>query len=188
MICGSNGAGQRLNTFALVAYIPDPLAQFVDGLRRELVPACPARAHITILPPRPLSADPALAASRVRALLGDFPPFEVEATNVRIFPITDVVHIEVGRGAQELHLLHEALNEGLLAFEEPFDYHPHITLAQDLPSDQVETVFERARRVWAASKPPSRFVLDAATFVQNSLVDIWIDLEEFRLKSVAPVR
>ncbi len=187
MICGSNGAGQRLNAFALVAYIPDPLAQFLDDLRRELVPACVPRAHITILPPRLLSSDPALAASRARALLGDFGPFEVEAADVCIFPTTDVVYIEVGRGAEELRRLHDTLNAGPLAFEEPFDYHPHITLAQDLSSDQAEVVLERARQAWSASKHPNRFVLKAATFVQNALPNIWVDLEEFRLKAITPV-
>ena len=31
-------ADERLNVFALVIYIPDPLGQFLDDLRRELVP------------------------------------------------------------------------------------------------------------------------------------------------------
>jgi len=31
-------AEQRLNVFALVIYIPDPLGRFLDDLRRELVP------------------------------------------------------------------------------------------------------------------------------------------------------
>ena len=35
---------ERMNLFALVVYIPDPLAKFLDDLREELVPAaCRAR-------------------------------------------------------------------------------------------------------------------------------------------------
>jgi 2'-5' RNA ligase len=188
MICGSNGAGRRLNAFALVSYIPDPLAQFLDNLRLELVPACLPHAHVTILPPRPISTEPAFAASHARALIQDFPPFDVEAGDVNIFPATEVVYLEIGRGREELLRLHEALNAGPLVFKEPFDYHPHITLAQDVPPDEVEEVLGRARQAWAATRHARRFTLDMATFVQNALADVWIDLEEFRLGAVTPVR
>ena len=39
----------RINSFALVTYIPEPLAGFLDRLRQELVPNCFLRAHATIL-------------------------------------------------------------------------------------------------------------------------------------------
>ena len=48
---------QTVGHFALVAYIPDPLASFLDNLRLELTPACKPHAHVTILPPRPLHDD-----------------------------------------------------------------------------------------------------------------------------------
>ena len=48
---------QTLSQFALVAYIPDPLGRFLDDLRVELTPDCKPRAHVTILPPRPLCDD-----------------------------------------------------------------------------------------------------------------------------------
>ena len=44
-----------VNSYALVSYIPDPLRRFLDDLRRELVPGCVPAAHVTVLPPRPLS-------------------------------------------------------------------------------------------------------------------------------------
>jgi len=33
-------AWDRINSFALVSYIPEPLAGFLDRLRQELVPNC----------------------------------------------------------------------------------------------------------------------------------------------------
>ena len=50
-------AEQRLNVFALVIYIPDPLGRFLDDLRTELVPGCNPHAHVSVLPPRPLAVD-----------------------------------------------------------------------------------------------------------------------------------
>ena len=48
---------QRLNIYALVIYVPAPLGRFLDDLRRELVPTYKPRAHVSVLPPRPLAGD-----------------------------------------------------------------------------------------------------------------------------------
>jgi len=59
-------AWDRINSFALVSYIPEPLAGFLDRLRQELVPDCFLRAHVTILPPRPICSPPGEAWDLVR--------------------------------------------------------------------------------------------------------------------------
>ncbi|HEY0801803.1 MAG TPA: hypothetical protein VGD54_13230, partial [Steroidobacteraceae bacterium] len=39
--------------YGVVAYVTNPVGQFVESLRRELRPALPrSEAHLTILPPR----------------------------------------------------------------------------------------------------------------------------------------
>src|ERR1022692_1327638 len=91
-------AEQRLNVFALVIYIPDPLGRFLDDLRRELVPGCSPHAHVTILPPRPISTTPQAAIEAVRSRIHDFAPFEIEAALVEVFSETDVVYLRLGRG------------------------------------------------------------------------------------------
>ena len=60
-------------------------------------------------------------------------PFDVELTEIGIFPVTNVVYVEVGEGAAELERMHRAMNTGPLGFKEPFPYHPHVTLAQEIP-------------------------------------------------------
>src|SRR5450432_1462898 len=92
----------RLNVYALVIYIPDPLGRFLDDLRRELAPSCNPHAHVSVLPPRPLGVDWQVAGEQVRGLTDTQPPFAVELAEVRIFPVTDVIYIEVGAGALEL--------------------------------------------------------------------------------------
>ena len=47
-------------------------------------------------------------------------PFDVELESMRIFPVTNVIYIEVGAGASQLHYLHDSINRGALEFEEPF--------------------------------------------------------------------
>src|SRR5580692_4864485 len=127
---------ERLNIFALVIYIPDPLGRFLDDLRRKLVPGCNPHAHVSLLPPRPLAVDWPVASNQVRDVLNRWTPFEVELASVEIFPVTDVIYIEVGRGAAELRRIHEAMNAGSLEFQDPFPYHPHITLAQELSAEK----------------------------------------------------
>ena len=57
--------------FALVSYIPDPLGAFLDDLRLKLAPKCKPHAHITILPPRPICAEPHIAIQEIRSLAAD---------------------------------------------------------------------------------------------------------------------
>jgi 2'-5' RNA ligase len=172
---------ERLNVFALVVYIPGPLGKFLDDLRRELVPSYNPHAHVSLLPPRPLAVDWRLASDQTRALMDRWPPFDIELTGIEIFPVTDVIYIEVGAGAAELRRMHEALNAGALKFQDPFPYHPHITLAQELPGDRVAAIGELARLRWREYRGPRSCRVEQAVFVQNTLHDCWIDLAEYAL-------
>src|SRR5579864_6084610 len=88
-------AEERLNVFALVIYIPDALGRFLDDLRRELVPHYNPHAHVSVLPPRPLGVDWQAASEEARALVEAWPPFDVELTELQVFPVTDVIYLEV---------------------------------------------------------------------------------------------
>lgn len=183
MASSSNGA-DRINLFALVVYIPDPLATFLDRLRKELVPGCLPRAHVTILPPRPLAVNVNSAVDAARGKVSGFPAFEIAAGDIEIFPGTDVIHIDINEGEPELREMHRALNKGALAFDEPYPYHPHITLAQNVAPDRVQPLYERACEPWAAFRHSRRFRAERAVFVQSTVACTWVDLEEFRLGGV----
>jgi hypothetical protein len=73
---------ERLNVFALVTYIPGPLGQFLDDMRRKLVPGCNPHAHVSLLPPRPLAVDWPVASEQVRRILNSWNPFEIELTGI----------------------------------------------------------------------------------------------------------
>jgi 2'-5' RNA ligase len=174
-------AWDRINSFALVSYIPEPLAGFLDRLRQELVPNCFLRAHVTILPPRPISSTPEAAWEIVRTLAPRFAPFDVEMTQLEVFPVSDVIHIGIGRGREEMERMHDELNVGGLKFAEPYPYHPHITLAQDLKGDEVDELARVARTRWAEYAQPKTFRVDKVFFVQNTRRKQWLDLGESAL-------
>jgi 2'-5' RNA ligase len=174
-------AWDRINSFALVGYIPEPLAGFLDRLRQELVPNCFLRAHVTILPPRPICSSPEEAWDTIQSLVPLFRPFEVELTQVRVFPVSDVLYVEIGRGNEELRNMHYGLNADGLFCHEPYSYHPHVTLAQNLKGDEVDELARVARARWNECKLPKRFHVEKAVFVQNTRRNCWLDLGESTL-------
>src|SRR5271169_6503851 len=131
-------AWDRVNSFALVSYIPEPLAGFLDQLRQELVPNCFLRAHVTILPPRPICSSPEAAWEMVRTHVPLFQPFDVEMTRLEVFPVSDVIYVELGQGRDEMLNMHDALNAEGMFCHEHYPYYPHVTLAQDLKADEVD--------------------------------------------------
>lgn len=170
---------ERLNVFALVIYVPHPLGEFLDDLRRELVPHYNPHAHVSVLPPRPLADDWHTASAQVQALSNSWRPFDVELRDIEIFPVTNVIYIGVGSGAAELRGMHEATNTDTLAFDEPFIYHPHVTLAQEIPHDRVKEVHELALCRWKEFRGKRSFRAERAVLVQNTLSDRWLDLAGF---------
>jgi len=174
-------AADRINSFALVCYIPDPLAGFLDRLRQELVPTCFLRAHVTILPPRPISCSPEQAWKVIQALTPGFRPFEIELTSVEVFPVSDVIYIGISTGSKELREMNAALNVAGLCFRESFAYIPHVTLAQDLQSDEVDELARVAHIRWSECSFPKKFPVNKVLFVQNTRWNQWIDLGESNL-------
>jgi len=177
---GSVPAEEWLNVFALVSYIPAPLGEFLDDLRRELVPHDDPRAHVSLLPPRPLAGEWRLAWAEVCRTLQPRAAFDVELTGIRMFPVTDVIYLDVGAGARELREIHTAMNSNSLAFQEPFAYHPHVTLAQDLSHRDVAEALQLAERRWGEFRGPRSFHAERAVFVKNTISDRWLDLAEYR--------
>jgi 2'-5' RNA ligase len=174
---GCKGAGNAINSFALISYLPDPLGGFLNSLRCELVPRCMARTHVTVLPPRPLTAGlPEAVWQDLSASLENFPPFRVELTSIEVFPGTNVIYLSIGAGYRELERMHAALNHGALQFAEPYEYHPHVTLAQQLLPEEVELAAARARSRWREFPYSHGFMVDRLTFVQNTVENRWEDL------------
>jgi 2'-5' RNA ligase len=187
MSCGEDGA-VPINCFALVTYIPEPLGGFLDRLRRDLIPGCLPRAHVTILPPRPVLAPTADAVAKLNQWIAELEAFEIEAREVEVFENTSVIHIGLGKGREELQWIHTQLNADPLEFSEPFPYHPHITLAQDFDAEQVPRLLEEAKRHWAQYAGPRTFPVETITFVQNTTQNRWIDLARWSLGAVPTVR
>jgi hypothetical protein len=177
-------AGQRPSLYALVIYLPPPLGGFLDDLRLEMVPGCNPHAHVSVLPPRPLPLAPEQGIAESRRIVAGFPPFDIELGQIEVFPQTEVIYISVERGTEQLRRMHGALNQGALAFEEPFEYHPHVTLGQELEPGKAEPLRELAARRWGEFPGSHTFRAERAVFVRNTHGRLWTDLADGPLLAV----
>lgn len=186
MGCGPDGT-DPINSFALVSYIPGKLGDFITRLRQELVQTCVARSHVSILPPRPLKDmnTASIAAEQLRATIPAFAPFELEMPTISVFEQTGVIYCDIGRGRDQLIQLHEAMNKNVLFFDEPFNYHPHVTLVQGLTAADLPKFFAEVQDQWRKAPPPTVWI-EQVTFVQNTVANVWIDLEDCELRGLVP--
>jgi 2'-5' RNA ligase len=173
----------RIDSYALVAYIPEPLAGFLNRLRRELVPSCYLQAHVTVLPPRKLPASAETGWRQVRDAAAIFDPFHLELGDIEVFPGTNVIYIGIRKGESRLVQMHQLMNRAGLWFPEPYEYHPHVTLAQEIDPERVDEMCRLARLRWREFSYGRRFPVETITFVQNTRQNIWVDLGECRLGS-----
>lgn len=170
-------------TYAIVVYLHGPVAQFVNGLRLQLDREHSGKAaHVTILPPRPLVISEGAALEEARTRLADWYPFEVEINGVGNFlPVNGVVYLQLGWGSDPLRILHDTLNQGHLRYRGPFDYVPHITIAQDMDEPRTRALIEQVSQELARYDGPRRFLVETCTFVRQSPSGDWIDLAELQL-------
>jgi len=110
------------------------------------------------------------------------PSFQVGLAEVEMFPVTDVVYLALRDGRDCVESLHHELNSELLSFNEPFPFHPHITLAQQMPPGQAPDALELARRRWREWRGGRSFAVDHLTFVRNANCDTWETVSEHPLQ------
>jgi 2'-5' RNA ligase len=176
----------EISQYALVAYVPDPLGSYLDGLRAELAPSMnPGRSHVTLLQPRPLAGDPAGVWSRLQRSTRDFSSFEIDATGVDTFDESGVVYLSIGSGSRELEQMHLRLNVDGAAHVEPYPFQPHITIAQGLGGRRLEEAASRAKQYWADYDGPRSFRVRRFHFVRYTVRGLWLDLDHVDLAGQA---
>lgn len=99
--------------------------------------------HITLLPPHEVDADqvePIL--THLEQVAGNVAGFRVHLRGTGTFlPVSPVVFIGVVEGISGCEQLAADVQRGPLAIDRVFPYHPHVTVAHDLPEDRLEKAF-----------------------------------------------
>jgi 2'-5' RNA ligase len=169
--------------YALVAYVKNPVGEFVESLRRELHPELPhLAAHVTLLPPRYLQGSEAAAVEEMEDLCRDVEPFEVSLGEVETFiPVTPTVFIRVAHAAYRMRELHDRLNVKALACQEEWPYMPHLTIVKMGAEEQAQNAYRVARSRWAEFDECRSIEVRDLTFVREESPNHWLDLAEIPL-------
>jgi len=163
--------------YALVAYVKNAIGEFVESLRRELHPSLPhLDAHLTILPPRPLSGSELEARESLEEICRRVEPFTVQLGEVETFcPVTPTVFIRVERDAGRMCKLHDQLKK-TLAGEEEWPYMPHLTIVKMATFEQAQNALQVARERWKHFAASRIIAVDELTFVRETEDKCWEDL------------
>jgi 2'-5' RNA ligase len=102
-------------------------------------------AHVTLLGPTEVATDAVPAVEKhLEAVATAHQPFAIHLRGTGTFrPITEVVFVTLAIGISECELLAGAIAaaEGVHR-DNRFPYHPHVTVAQDVPSAALDAVFD----------------------------------------------
>jgi len=154
--------------YALIGFIPGALGGYLDALRQQLVPGCPFRSHVTILPPRLLLGAPEDLSADLARRLQKTAALDIGIGEIEIFPATSVVYLGLETGGEALNRLHEQLARDTFA-------------AQEFPAAQLEELVARAAFLWKEWKKERRFVVDRLSFVRGVDLSNWEILSEHEL-------
>lgn len=172
--------------YALVAYVRNPVGEFVENLRRELHPEMPhLAAHVTILPPRILSDTEEKAVEALTEICRTVEPFEIELGDVETFvPVTPTVFIRVAQAAQRMRDLHDLLSQSsALRGAEDWPYMPHMTIIKTAAELHAQTAVQIARDRWNGFAGSRRIRIEELTFVREDENCCWLDLSSVTLGS-----
>jgi 2'-5' RNA ligase len=170
-------------TIGVAIGIPQPWGAEIDAYRAAtgdpVAPMVPA--HITLLGPTALPTSSTLDDEIDKLLLdvaANNEPFDVQLRGTGTFrPISQVVFVAMAAGIAECERLAAAVRSGPLWRELTHPYHPHVTVAHDVPGPALDAVFERLARYTA------RFEVDHFTRYEHSGDGRWKPVRHYALGS-----
>ena len=104
------------------------------------------------------------------------PPFEMHLSGTGTFsPVSEVVFVTVAKGIGNCELLATDVRSGPLARPLSFPYHPHVTVAHDVPAEMLEFAYNGLSDLSAA------FPVEAFTEFEQTPSGAWAVAREYRL-------
>ncbi len=133
-------------TIGVAMSIPAPWAKVLNDARERsgdpLAASIPA--HVTLLGPTEI--DPARfddVCAHLATVAAAHQPYPIHLRGTGTFrPLTEVVFVAVAAGISECERLASSVRSGPLARELHFPYHPHVTVAHDVPTDALDRVYD----------------------------------------------
>ncbi|MBC8992697.1 MULTISPECIES: 2'-5' RNA ligase family protein [Micromonospora] len=179
-VAGNDAAPGGADTIqiGIAVDIPEPWGGMLTRRRVEAGDPAAVPAHVTLLGPTeiPVRALPAVEEHLDRVAAAHL-PFTLHLRGTGTFrPVTQVVFVAVAAGISECELLAAAINSAPeLRRELRFPYHPHVTVAQDVPPEVLDKAYEDLADFSAL------FQVEAFTLFSHSGATRWQPRRDFRL-------
>ncbi len=171
----SNG----VRTIGVAVGVPEPWGGFLNECRARAgdPQAAYVPTHLTLLPPTEVPAGRLDEIDRHLAkAAADAEPFILHLRGTGTFrPITDVVFVAVAAGIGECERLQAAIRSGPLDRAINYPYHPHITVAHDVPPEQLDRAFDELADFEA------KFGVDSFTLFEHGSDGRWRPQQDFPL-------
>lgn len=159
----------------VVIELPEPVGRELQDWRASFGdPASYAvPAHITLMiAPRAERWEDVV--QRVGSVARDWEPFRVEINGTGTFrPVSPVVYLRIQEGEEQCRALHDALHEEQLVSASPFEFHPHVTIAQAVEEEDLDRAQEMLRTYRAG------FLVDRIGLYELDGRGVWRIREEF---------
>ncbi|MCA0146163.1 2'-5' RNA ligase family protein [Blastococcus sp. LR1] len=167
----------------VIVPVPEPWASLLVEWRTKLgdPQASIVPPHVTLLPPTEVPvADRAAVAEHLAAVAANHPPFDMHLSGTGTFtPVSDVVFVTVARGIGNCELLATDVRTGPLHRSLSFPYHPHVTVAHDVPADMLELAYSGLQNLSA------EFRVEHFTEFEQTATGAWSVVREHRLTGPA---
>lgn len=136
-----------VRTIGVAIAIPEPFGSDLQGWRERFGDAAATAipTHVTLIPPTEVT-DEALPGihAHLREVAAGEQPFEMHLRGTGTFrPVSPVVFVQLSGGISDCERLERKVRSGPLDRESRFNYHPHVTVAHDLPTDVLDRAFEK---------------------------------------------
>ena len=142
----SGGQDRDVRYVGVTIELPEPYRTELTSWRKYLGDPSAAKnpPHITLLPPTPLEDEViATFSAHLANVAAAHDPFKVRLVGSGTFrPVSPVVFVVLLEGAEGCASVQADVRSGPVARELPFPYHPHVTVAHDLPEPQLDRALE----------------------------------------------
>jgi 2'-5' RNA ligase len=173
-----------VRTIGVAIAIPEPyggeLQRWRAALGDPLAEAIPT--HVTLMPPTQVEDDVLESIERhLLAVAESGRPFTMRLRGTGTFrPVSPVVFVAVSDGISSCEQLANGIRSGPLERELAFPYHPHVTIAHDLPDHLLDKAYE------ALEDYECTFTVEGFSLYEHGADSVWRPQRDFALGGPLP--
>ncbi|MBO1755781.1 2'-5' RNA ligase family protein [Allobranchiibius sp. CTAmp26] len=166
-----------MQTIGVSFAVPEPWAAQLQEARRragdDLADAVPP--HVTLMPPTEIEdADHDALRTHLASVATRHNPFRMTLRGTGTFrPTSEVVFVAVAEGISSCEQIEADVRSGPVTRTLQFPYHPHVTIAHDVPEDGLDRAFSDLAGFEA------RFQVEGFDLYEHGTDEVWRPVRHF---------